>query len=179
MTFAALNEVIHELGIRTGHLYFADDGTAIKIGWSEKPRARVAQLQAGNPRALRIVGTVPCGAGSELRLHALQSSWLSRRRVRGEWYDRNAAMTFLRRLRRVRRMLAASSHVPLDPFALEGFALASWLTTGEVCEALGVRPRLLYEAVARNELSSGGAGRRALLFQVADVRDWLRRRANA
>jgi hypothetical protein len=52
-----------------GYVYCITDGTAVKIGYSLKPEARVGELQTGNPRRLRLLATVEGTPTDERNLH--------------------------------------------------------------------------------------------------------------
>lgn len=54
---------------KIGYVYCITDGTAVKIGYSLKPAARVAELQTGNPRPLRLLATIPGTEATEKSLH--------------------------------------------------------------------------------------------------------------
>lgn len=54
---------------KKGYVYCITDGTAVKIGYSLKPEARVAELQTGNPRLLRLAAKKPGGLNDEKALH--------------------------------------------------------------------------------------------------------------
>ncbi len=68
-------------------VYFiqAVDGGPIKIGKSNvvQLRARVAELQTGNPAELRVIGCIAGDHETERQLH----SALTQYRVRGEWFE--------------------------------------------------------------------------------------------
>lgn len=65
-------------------IYFITDGTAVKIGWTNrKPERRLIALQLGNPRDLEIIATVDGDRDDEQWLH----SFLSEFHLRGEWFD--------------------------------------------------------------------------------------------
>lgn len=76
-----------------GFVYFvgADTGP-IKVGWSKHPpERRVETLQTGNPDLLYVWGCVEGPQGIEQSFHQT----LSRHRLRGEWFDRDAALDLL------------------------------------------------------------------------------------
>lgn len=52
-----------------GYVYCISDGTAVKIGYSLKPEARVAELQTGNPRRLRLLASMQGTPTDEKALH--------------------------------------------------------------------------------------------------------------
>ena len=74
------DEVQHALGVlrdhraqkagRQGYVYCITDGTALKIGYSVKPEARVTELQTGNPRTLRLLAQIKGTLETEAALHA-------------------------------------------------------------------------------------------------------------
>jgi hypothetical protein len=55
--------------VKQGYVYCITDGTAVKIGYSLKPEARVAELQTGNPRPLRLLATQKGTEADEKALH--------------------------------------------------------------------------------------------------------------
>lgn len=65
-------------------VYFmlSDDG-AVKIGSAGNPWTRHANIQASNPRRIRLLGFVPGGGELETELHRL----LAGHRLRGEWFE--------------------------------------------------------------------------------------------
>jgi hypothetical protein len=63
-------------------VYFITDGEFIKIGVAVDPQKRLNGLQTGNPRQLRLLGTVPGGTSLERGLHACFQA----RHVHGEWF---------------------------------------------------------------------------------------------
>ena len=54
----------------------------IKIGYSEKPQARLSSLQTGSASALRLLASIPGTKDREKELH----SQLKHLRVQGEWF---------------------------------------------------------------------------------------------
>jgi hypothetical protein len=46
-------------GLPGGFTYFLRDGDAIKIGYSEKPKARISTLQTGSARTFEVLAVVP------------------------------------------------------------------------------------------------------------------------
>lgn len=69
-------------------VYFIQSGDCgpIKIGIAEDAKTRMRQMQTGCPDPLRLLGTLPGGAGREAALHR----HLSAHRVRGEWFSPTA-----------------------------------------------------------------------------------------
>jgi hypothetical protein len=63
-------------------IYFADAGGQIKIGWSRKVSARLAQLQVGCASPLKLLGTMPGGLAVERRIHER----FAHLRLSGEWF---------------------------------------------------------------------------------------------
>lgn len=81
-----MSQLIHMFmqGRGDGYLYFIAETprSAIKIGWSLDPCRRLATLQIGNPRKLRILGLI---AGTPY----LEDKWHGRFRhlqLRQEWF---------------------------------------------------------------------------------------------
>lgn len=73
---------------KIGFVYCITDGTAVKIGYSLKPEARVAELQTGNPRRLRLLASM---IGTELTEKALHVKYL-RHNVLQEWFRPTTAL---------------------------------------------------------------------------------------
>lgn len=71
---------------RQGYVYcIAEEGDnpfAVKVGYSVKPEARVGELQSGNPRVLKLLGTIPGTYEDENRLH---KKYITHNLV-GEWF---------------------------------------------------------------------------------------------
>lgn len=68
---------------QTEIVYFAKsyDGY-VKIGKSDEPERRIAQLQTGNPQPIRLIGWLRSLSGFEVSLHRLHEE----DRVSGEWF---------------------------------------------------------------------------------------------
>lgn len=52
-----------------GYVYLISDGTAVKVGYSTKPEARVNELQTGNPRELLLLAKKQGTEVTEATLH--------------------------------------------------------------------------------------------------------------
>jgi hypothetical protein len=82
-----------------GVVYFIGHGKAgpIKIGFTadRDPMPRLRQLQTGSPECLQVLGTVEAYASIERKIHTL----LAPHMIRGEWFERDAAISVLNRLR--------------------------------------------------------------------------------
>jgi hypothetical protein len=66
-----------------GSVYFIQAGGGdIKIGFSDNPAKRLAQLQTGQPQRLRLLATIPGDARREREIHAR----FARHRRQGEWF---------------------------------------------------------------------------------------------
>lgn len=64
-------------------VYFAQVNDRVKIGWSKKVSARLAQLQTGSAHPIQLLGTVPGGRALERRLH----DRFAPLRISGEWFQ--------------------------------------------------------------------------------------------
>lgn len=64
-------------------VYFAQADDRVKIGWSKKVAARLAQLQTGNATPIQLLGTVPGGRTLERQLH----DRFAHLRLSGEWFQ--------------------------------------------------------------------------------------------
>jgi hypothetical protein len=73
-----------DLAVQDGsNVYFVAAGSRVKIGWSKKVAARMAQLQVGSPEPLKLLGVMPGGRLAEKRLHERFAA----SRLSGEWFD--------------------------------------------------------------------------------------------
>jgi hypothetical protein len=63
-------------------VYFADASGQMKIGWSKKVGARIAQLQTGSAVPIKLLGTMAGGRALERRLH----DQFAHLRLSGEWF---------------------------------------------------------------------------------------------
>lgn len=77
--------------IDPGFVYFVSEGHggAIKIGWTIDPAERLARLQVGNSRRLRVIGLIWARPGVEAEWHR---RWKSQRGI-GEWFKRTPELT--------------------------------------------------------------------------------------
>jgi hypothetical protein len=78
-----------EPGTAPGEVYFITDGDAIKIGWSGAPKVRIKDLQATNPRPLRILLSIQAHPYDERILHAR----FAHLRLTGEWFRSEPELT--------------------------------------------------------------------------------------
>ncbi len=71
-----------------GIIYFAHDGTRIKVGYSSRPdpAKRLKEISAQGGLHMSLIGTTAGTLGQEQHLHAVLSEY----RIRGEWYRDNA-----------------------------------------------------------------------------------------
>lgn len=77
-------------------IYFIDGDGGIKIGFSIDPMGRMKSLQSGNPRELKMLGTMRGHQRTELALHDLFRT--SRIRPKHEWFnDAPAIRSFITR----------------------------------------------------------------------------------
>jgi len=73
------------------HVYVMKSGSYYKIGWAIDPKKRLKQLQTGNPREIRLIGTLECETrllAKDLERH-FQEHYPDKI-IRGEWYDLSA-----------------------------------------------------------------------------------------
>ena len=73
-------------------IYIISDGELIKIGHSQNPHLRLAQLQTGNPKKLKLIKTFEWQVKGKLterimekRIHYLLRQFKVRRK--GEWFN--------------------------------------------------------------------------------------------
>lgn len=73
-----------------GTIYFPESGAGgpIKIGWTSGVRIRLAQLQCGNPKRLRVLSSMP---GTSREEAALQKRF-AEHRIHLEWFRRCPAL---------------------------------------------------------------------------------------
>ena len=73
-------------------LYCIQDGDLYKIGWAVDPVKRLAHLQTGNPRPMRLIATLQCKcAGQAQQRERYLHKTHRRHRVRGEWFSGEVA----------------------------------------------------------------------------------------
>lgn len=74
----------------TGFVYFikAGDDGPVKIGWSENPDMRLAQLQSAHHETLSVLAKFPGGRDVEAEVH----QQLHDLRLRGEWFRDEPAL---------------------------------------------------------------------------------------
>lgn len=65
-----------------GFIYFVRCERYIKIGFSDKPQARVKSFETSNPFPCEFLGSVPGGMMDERALHERFRQW----HHRGEWF---------------------------------------------------------------------------------------------
>lgn len=70
-------------------IYFIKGGGFVKIGYSKNPRARLKELQTGNPNKLKLLATMPGTYSTEATLHEMFKS----QRAHGEWFHNNGKLT--------------------------------------------------------------------------------------
>lgn len=72
------------IAVRDGSsVYFAEAGDRVKIGWSKRVSARLAELQTGSAVPIRLIGAIPGGRALERRLH----EEFAHLRLSGEWFS--------------------------------------------------------------------------------------------
>lgn len=70
-----------------GYVYAVAAGDLVKIGWSSRPRRRIAKIASDNGISCKLIGVVPATKEQEAELLNLLSPY----RVRGEWFPANVA----------------------------------------------------------------------------------------
>lgn len=70
------------------YVYFITDGEFVKIGVSDNPTTRAAEIQTGSPREIIVICAIPCKTKSaafnlENKLHSVYDF----AHVRGEWFN--------------------------------------------------------------------------------------------
>ncbi len=82
-----------------GLVYFIGNRESgpVKIGFTSNadPKPRLRQLQTSSPLDLEVIGAVKAYASIERNIQ----SFLTPHRIRGEWFERQAALAILRRLK--------------------------------------------------------------------------------
>lgn len=77
-----------------GFVYWisSDPPEPVKVGWTAKhPEIRIGNLQLGNPRILRVLGSIEGPKELESACHEALAGY----RHRGEWFERDAALDLL------------------------------------------------------------------------------------
>lgn len=70
------------------YVYLMDDGEFIKIGRSTDPYKRRNSMQAGSPRDINIVCTIPCNSVEDgIALESILHNNFAAYHIRGEWFD--------------------------------------------------------------------------------------------
>src|SRR5262245_24163164 len=74
-------------------IYFIHNvrSAAVKVGCSDDPKSRLAQLQTGCPDLLELLGCIPGDERTETALHRV----FRRYHLRGEWFRADAALLIL------------------------------------------------------------------------------------
>jgi hypothetical protein len=75
----------------SGLVYFLAADKAVKVGYTTHLRSRLAALSTANADELRLVGVLP----GDRALERLCHKRLVGHRVRGEWFERGAALALL------------------------------------------------------------------------------------
>lgn len=65
------------------YLIGSPDSPLVKIGWSDNPKRRLRDLQAGSPVLLQLIAVFEGGAYVEAELHRCFAD----KRKHGEWFD--------------------------------------------------------------------------------------------
>ena len=68
---------------RSPKVYFIQNGDAVKIGISQAPSKRMADMAVGNHADLKLLGVLPGGSKRERALHARFEKY----HIRGEWFQ--------------------------------------------------------------------------------------------
>ncbi len=85
---------------RSQLVYFIQNGDAVKIGTSQNPRKRMADMAVGNHADLKLLGTLSGGPKREKTLHDKFRKY----HIRGEWFMLVPEITdYIRRHRRKSR----------------------------------------------------------------------------
>lgn len=97
------------------HVYFISIGISpVKIGVSDKPKARLATLQTAHYERLKILFTIPCDSRENaFELEALLHRWYIPFQLKNEWFSINEDI-LCRDLDTFRRILRASLVISCD-----------------------------------------------------------------
>lgn len=136
----------------TSFVYFIHDApsSAIKVGVSKRPLARLAQLRSASSTPLSLVGLVVGGVAQEREIHRL----LNAHKVRGEWFEANEVVWCHVRALLAERGVEASAEVDQSTDPLTERA-RSWVMQllheaggqkayGDVAQQCGTTPGLIY-----------------------------------
>lgn len=137
-----------------GYVYFikSGDGGPVKVGWSENPQMRLAQLQSAHHETLTLIDAVPGGRDVEAAVHAQ----LAESRVRGEWFRDDEALrdqiTALRERGRLRPLgLNASARAEHLALMREGWeSLAQADTEDEAAEIFAAVGRSMFRVLVEH-----------------------------
>lgn len=98
-----------------GLVYLVDEGSRespVKFGYCyDAPLARLAGLQTGNPRKLRLLGAQPGSYGVEQYIHGKFAEY----RLAGEWFEATPVVA-----RYVEVAVAVGHHAALEALAING-----------------------------------------------------------
>lgn len=86
-------QIVGRKGIRSQpdsklSVYFIGDGDAIKIGVAKNPLRRLTELQIGNPRELKLLGSFKGSYRDEVDLHMIFYGYW----IHGEWFRDHAEL---------------------------------------------------------------------------------------
>lgn len=93
-------------------VYIVTDGTFTKVGITNNPRKRLALLQNGNPRALRMIyaheaPTDDAARRIEREVHSILKA--DGKRVRGEWFRVSPSAANFAHLKAIHRIQTAAT----------------------------------------------------------------------
>jgi hypothetical protein len=113
-------------------IYFIQEGDegAIKIGVADNPFKRLAEVQCGNPRDLRIAVVILAGLDTETLLH---NHWRPLAGIRGEWFGRGHQSAILAAAARIAAaQIDAYERDQTLPFITDGVFLRALFARQEV-----------------------------------------------
>ena len=151
---------------RDGFIYFIADGAdAIKIGFSGAPNIRLADLQAGSSRPLRLIAVTP---GTEPQEQALHKRF-AHLRIHREWF--RAGGDLVAYIEKIKNPKPAAELVAVDPmFLRECRRLVRFIERSHIPpwkQAIADRARLAAMAVDQPAFTQNATFQRACLDDIA------------
>lgn len=151
-----------------GYVYFIRNGEAIKIGFTDNIKRRLAGLQTSSHTTLELIGSVSAGALDELSIHAR----FAHLRIRGEWFRAEPdLMTFIKRLR------GGGTYAPMTPKEQIKEACQGLVRLKRKHEnpAISVRCDLLRARLERLAADPDSPSNRSLAMQTARELEQMKR----
>ncbi|MDB5448227.1 MAG: hypothetical protein JWQ97_3544 [Phenylobacterium sp.] len=134
----------------------------VKIGFSEKPWARLGQIQIGCPTDLTLAAVMDGGRDDEAALHARFSEY----HVRGEWFAETAELAdFVSRMPPPHPKTARSFREPKTP--LDAWMIANGVRSEDLAGRIGIGAPFMSQL--RNGLRQPSLEVAALLVELTGL----------